>query len=119
MDTLNKVELIGRVIKVSKLVNSKTSNHRWVYTWLDLQRRPGESNIVKIRAWNGIADLLINDYALGSLIYFEGHLSYTKDDKTEVQCDKLEILYYPQIPDKLSNTIEQVKNTFNSLGTIN
>lgn len=118
MDTLNKVELIGRVIKVSKLVNSKTSNHRWAYAWLDLQRKPGESNIVKIRTWNGIADLLINDYALGSLIYFEGHLTY-HDDETEVHCDKLEILSYPQKPDKPSYTKEQVIKTFNSLGTIN
>ena len=118
MDTLNKVELIGRVIKVSKLVNSKTSNHRWAYAWLDLQRKPGESNIVKIRAWNGIADLLINDYAIGSLIYFEGHLTYL-DDKTEVHCDKLEILSYPQKPDKPSYTEMQVKEVFNSLGAIN
>ena len=55
---------------------------------------------------------------MGSLIYFEGHLTY-HDDETEVQCDKLEILSYPQKQDKPSYTKEQVIETFNSLGAIN
>lgn len=106
METLNKVQLIGRLMKTSKLIQK--NGRKWIYAWLDTNLHDIETKAMKIKAYNNQADLLCNDYMIGATLYIEGKLAYY-DDTIEIDTQNISCLSYSR---KKQNA---VKDAFNSL----
>lgn len=91
MEILNKVQIIGRVMKTSSLIERNGS--KWIYVWLDTNLQNNETKSIKIKAFNSHAVLLNNDYMVGSTIYTEGKVAYYNDN-TEIQAQYISVINY-------------------------
>lgn len=105
METLNKVQLIGRLMKTSKLI--RMNNNKWIYAWIDTNIKEHETKAIKIRAFENQAELLNNYYMIGATLYIEGKLAY-RNDITEIHAQIISIIH-------TSSQKQDKKNAFASL----
>ena len=107
METLNKIQLIGRVIKTTNIIHK--DGNRWIYAWLDTELQLNTKSIIKLRGYGSHADLLSKEYMIGATLYVEGRINYNyTNDTTEIHIKSLSIISYSK------QKINAVKDAFNN-----
>ena len=117
---LNKVMLIGRIVRDMELKKSPQNLSVTDFTLACDSRKEGSVDYINCVAWRNSAEFLVDHCGKGDLIYAEGALKTRSYENkagqkvyvTEVQCSEVKLLSKKKTTTKTQTTLEETTENY-------